>query len=237
MKTLKSKIAIILLFTTLFSSRPAKADVFGGDVVVLTQILIQAIQQLYQLKQIFSTGQDTLGLMREINRGIRDGLGIIRIINPKFNPGIFGSLDNIDNVLRAIENLYGVIPRTSEYRLQEAQDRAVAESISMNSSLFSFADQVDAEAKRIISHAQIVSPQGAAKLTAESLAVLIGVTTQVLRTNSMMLKMMGQNMALSNRKEKLQSSQFKTQYDGLTDALGDLPSTTNLSPLTINAER
>jgi len=66
---------------------------------------------------------------------------------------------------------------------------------------------------------------------------LIGVTTQVLRTNSMMLKMMGQNMALSNRKEKLQATQFKTQYEGLSNALGGLPKEIKLSPLGTDAGR
>jgi hypothetical protein len=61
--------------------------------------------------------------------------------------------------------------------------------------------------------------------------VLIGVTTQLLRTNSMMLKMMGQNMALSNRKEKLQSQQFKSQYEGITQALGTIPKEMKLQSL------
>lgn len=230
MKLKKGLLTIVLCFS-LSVPRQARADLWGGDVVVLTQILVQAIQQLYQLKQIFSNGRDTLGLWRDINRGIRDGLRIIQIINPKFNPGLYGSLETSEQVQRAIEELYGVIPRTSEYRLQEAQDKAVSESIAMNGTLFQYADNVDSETKRIISHAQSVSPQGAGKLTAESIAILIGVTTQVLRTNSMMLKMMGQNMALSNRKEKLQSTQFKTQYEGLSNALGELPKETKLSPL------
>ncbi len=228
---MKKKIVAVFLAFTLIVPRPAKADLFGGDVAVLVQILAQAIQQLYQLKQIFGTAQDTLGLMRDINRGIRDGLAIIRIINPKFNPGLYGGLETADQVQRAIEDLYGAIPQTSEYRLQEAQDKSVAESISMNGTLFQYADNVDDEAKRIIAHSQSTNPQGSAKLTNQALAVLIGVTTQVLRTNSMMLKMMGQNMALSNRKEKLQATQFKTQYEGISNALGTLPKDTNLSPM------
>jgi hypothetical protein len=229
--SIRKMILTLALCFTLMIPRPVKADLWGGDVVVLTQILAQAIQQLYQLKQIFSTGRDTLGLWRDINRGIRDGLRVIQIINPKFNPGLYGGLETSEQVQRAIEDLYGVIPQTSEFRLQEAQDRSVSESIAMNSTLFRYADSVDDETKRIISHAQSVNPQGAAKLTAESIAVLIGVTTQVLRTNSMMLKMMGQNMALSNRKEKLQATQFKTQYEGISNALGALPKETKLSPL------
>jgi hypothetical protein len=183
------------------------------------------------VKQILGTGMDTIGLMRDINRGIRDGLSIIQIINPRFNPGLYGNMETADRVLAVITDLYGHIPQTSEYRLQEAQDRSVSESIAMNGTLFRYADQVDEESRRIITHSQSVSPQGAAKLTAQALAILIGVTTQTLRTNSMMLKMMGENMALNNRKEKLQSAQFKGQYDGLSSALGKLPKETNLKPL------
>lgn len=231
MKKLKRALMVVLLSSTLMVPHTAKADMFGGDVVVLTQILIQAIQQLYQLKMIFQNGADSLSLMREINRGLRTGLGIIQIINPKFNPGLYGGLDTAESVQRAIEELYGTIPQTSEYRLQEAQDRSASESIAMNGTLFQYADDVDLEARRIIAHAQDVNPQGAAKLTAESLAILIGVSTQVLRTNSMMLKMMGQNMAMSNRKEKLQAMQFKTQYQEVSSGLGNLPRKINLKAL------
>lgn len=229
--SLKKKIFTIFLCFTLAFPKPAKADLWGGDVAVLIQILAQTIKQLYELQRIVSTGQDSLSLWRDINRGIRDGLRIIQIVNPKFNPGLYGSLETSEQVQRAIEDLYGVIPQTSEYRLQEAQDRSVSESIAMNGTLFQYADSVDEETRRIIEHAKVVNPQGSAKLTNQSLAVLIGVTTQVLRTNSMMLKMMGQNMALSNRKEKLQATQFKTQYEGLSNALGGLPKETKLIPL------
>ena len=210
---MKKRILTILLCFTLITPRPAKADLFGGDVAVLVQILAQTIKQLYELQRIVSTGQDTLSLMRDINRGIRDGLVVIRIINPKFNPGLYGGLETADQVQRAIEDLYGTIPQTSEYRLQEAQDRSVSESIAMNGTLFQYADSVDEETKRIMAHSQSTNPQGSAKLTNQSLAVLIGITTQVLRTNSMMLKMMGQNMALSNRKEnfRLLSSRLNTK--------------------------
>lgn len=234
---MKKKIVAIILCFTLAMPKPAKADLFGGDVAVLIQILAQTIKQLYELQRIVSTGQDSLSLWRDINRGIRDGLRIVQIINPKFNPGLYGSLETSEQVQRAIEDLYGVIPQTSEYRLQEAQDRSVSESIAMNGTLFQYADSVDEETRRIIEHAKVVNPQGSAKLTNQSLAVLIGVTTQVLRTNSMMLKMMGQNMALSNRKEKLQATQFKTQYEGLSNALGGLPKEIKLSPLGTDAGR
>ena len=220
---------IVSLF--LFFPIPARADIFGGDVVVLTQIFVNAIQQLAQLRQILSTGSDTLSLMREVNRGVKDGLSVIEMLNPKFNPGLYGNLDTSERVFAIINDLYGKVPATALARLQQAQDQAASESIAMNGTLFQFADQADEESRRIIAHSEVVNPGGAAKLTAQSVAVLIGVTTQVLRTNSMMLKMMGENMALSNRKEKLESLQFKTQYDGLSGAIEGMPKNSDLPTL------
>ncbi len=223
MKIFKKWVLMPTLIFGLILPKPARADFFGGDVVVLTKILVESIKQLSALRSILSSARGQLDLMREINRGIKDGLRIIRVINPRFNPGLYGNLETADRVLAVINELYGSIPETADARLQQAQDRSVAESIAMNGTLFRFADDVDAESKRIIEHARSVNPQGAGKLTAQSLGVLIGVTTQVLRTNSMMLKMMSENMALQNRKEKISSSQFKAQYEGLSNAFDSLP--------------
>lgn len=222
MKKITKFFVVGFMCLSLSVPKPASAFSFGADVAVLTQILANAIQQLVQLRQILSTGSDTLGLMRDINRGIRDGLKALQMIHPRFNPGIYGNLETADQVIKIIDELYGSIPQTAEMRLQQAQDLSASESIAMNGTLFRFADQVDEESKRIFNHSQSVSPQGAAKLTAQSLAILIGVTTQVLRTNSMMLKAMGENMALQNRKEKLQSEQFRAQYEGLSQGFDKL---------------
>jgi hypothetical protein len=192
------------------------------------------MQQLAQLRQIFATGTDTLGLLRDINSGIRSGLAVIQIINPKLNPGIYGNIAQADQALRMIQDLYGQIPDTPDARMQANQDQSVADSLAMHGNLYRYADQVDAERERMLEHAQVVSPQGAAKLQAQSLAVLIGVTTQLLRTNSAMLKLMAENMALSNRHEKLNAEQFRMQYDGLGQAFSGLPQNPVLPALNSN---
>ena len=215
----------------LSAPRVAQADLFGGDVAVLSQILVQAIQQLAQLRQIFMTGQDTLGILQDINRGVREGLSVIQILNPRFTPGTFGELTQTEKVLAQIRDLYGQVPSSPDARLQALHDQSAAESLAMHGSLFRYADQVDLQSSRMLQHAQVVNPQGAGKLQAQSLAVLIGVTTQILRTNSAMLKLMAENLALSNRREKLNAEQFRLQYDGLGDAFSHLPKTTELPTL------
>lgn len=224
-------IQIFLGLTLLLSTRPARADLFGADVAVLTQILVQSIQTVIQLKSILDNGQDALNLARDLNAGIRSGLDLIRIINPKFNPGVYGDLRDTQNVLRAIEAIYGATPEGADQDLIRSQDMSVAEVISMNRNLYDYADQVDRERERILYHSQVVSPQGSAKLQNQSLAVLIGVMTQLLRTQSQMLKIMAQNTALETRKEKLLTQEFKQNYQGLSEGFKTLPSSLKLPSL------
>ncbi len=230
-KIRRASIALIISVSLLFSPIQSKADLFGGDVVVLTQILYQAIQQLIQLKAILETGSDTLSLLRDINSGVKSGLDVIRIINPNFTPGVYGDLKDPQNVLKVIRDLYGQLPKTADADLLDAQDQSVAETISMNRNLYDYADQVDLEKDRILLHSQVVSPQGAAKLQNQSLAVLIGVATQLLRTQSQMLKLLAQNTAMENRKQKVSSQQFQENYEGLSNGMKSLPTDTKLPTL------
>jgi len=224
---------LVAIFPVLmmFTPNAARADLFGGDVVLLSQILAQTIQTVIQLKAILSTGEDSLNLMRDINAGVRSGLDMIRIINPHFNPGVYGDLDNADSVLRAIQDIYGTVPQGMDQDLMNSQDQSVAEVISMNRNLYDYADSVDRERERILFHAQLVSPQGAGKLQNQALGVLIGVTTQLLRTQSQMLKLLAQNMAMDNRREKLQTKEFQENYQSLSEGFKELPKETTLPRL------
>lgn len=226
---MKNKLSALVIAALIFiGPSSAKADLFGGDVVVLTQILAQAIQTVITLKNVLENGKDTLDLMRDINAGVRSGIDLIRIINPNFNPGVYGDLKNADAVLRAIQSVYGAVPNGMDEDLIRSQDQSVAEVISMNRNLYDYADQVDLERDKILFHSQVVSPQGAGKLQNQALGVLIGVSTQLLRTQSQMLKIMAQNMAYDTRKEKLATQNFQENYQGLSQGFRSLPKETRL---------
>jgi hypothetical protein len=232
MRSLKKNLTVTICVVFLIFPCRSQADIFGGDVAVLVQILAQAFEQVIKLKEILANGQDTLNLLHEINSGDRAGLDAIHVINPNFNPGTYGDLRNPSNVLRAIQDLYGSIPHSSsDQGLMEAQDQSVAEVISMNRNLYDYADQVDQDREQILLHSPSANPQGSAKLQVQSLAILIGVMTQLLRTQSQMLKLMGQNMALENRKEKVTSQNFIDNYQGVSGGLKKLPKDLKLPSL------
>jgi len=213
---------------SLIIARPARADFWGGDLIFLAQILSTAIQQLTQLQSIMGNGKDTLGLLRDINRGLRDAISIMRTANQTLKPGALSNLDNLDQVLSRVEELYGKIPNTPEAKMQLLTDRSVAEAINLHNEAFKYADRIDPEAERIKDYAQVVNPQGAAKVTVQSLGMMIHVLNQILRTNAAILKLQSEQLALQNRRGKLDSAQFRMQYEGVSDAFGQLKSNYNL---------
>lgn len=231
MTRFRRTLAATTLIVCVGFSKSAKADFWGGDLVFLAQILANAVQQLTQLQNILGNGQDTLGLLRDINRGLRDALVVIRTANQTLRPGTLSDLNNLDQVLQKIEELYGRTPNTAESKVQLLTDRSVAEAINLHNEAFKYADRLDPEAERIKDYAHVANPVGAAKATVQSLGIMIHVLNQILRTNAAMLKLQSENLAIENRRGKLDSAQFKMQYEGVSDAFGRLKSNYELPSL------
>ncbi len=227
----KRKLYALVIPCVLLLSIPAHADFWGGDDVELAQILVQAIATVNELHTVISTGNDTLNLLDRINKGVGVGLSGLRGLDPRFNPGTYGNLQNPNSALHAVQEIYGSDPSGMDHDLIKSQDQSVAEVISMNRRLYDYAQEVDAEKDKILFHAQGVSPQGAGRLENQALAVLIGVTTELLRTQSQMLKLMAENLALSTRKEKIETENVYDNYGALSRDFAHLPKNVKLPRL------
>ncbi len=221
MKLKKYFLSFTMLFSVLITSPSAKADFWGGDLIYLAQILEQAIMQVQQLKSILGNGKDSLEFLQQINEGQRTALRIINTMNRVLKPGNLSNLSDVNAVIREIQDIYGKIPITAEAKLQSTHDVTVAESIQLHNDVFKYADEVDPEAERIKNYAQVASPQGAAKASLEAQGAIIHVLNQVLRTNAAILKIQSENLAMQNRKSKMQSEAFRSQYTELSSSLRD----------------
>jgi hypothetical protein len=202
-------LAAVAAIGIMFSSMPsANADMFGGDILILTQILTQAIAQLAQLKQILQSGNDTLGLLHDINRGINDSLRMAQTLGIRVDPGLYRELRQVDAATRAVETLFGRAVDSPLQPVQRNTDQTVAEAISLNNDLNEYAARLDQIGEEIKAASHATSPGGAAKLTAESLGVVIHVLNQQLRASGQGLKLQAQALAVQNKKEKDQTGQY-----------------------------
>lgn len=205
---MKKVIAILTICVMLFGPVKAKADLFGGDVAVLTQILAQAIMQLAKLKEILNSANDQMDLIREINRGINDSLALLRTIDPNIDPGIYKDWDNAQEAIRKLESVYGIVVDSPIARVQRDADKGIAEAISFNNNYYKWTKQLDDIGELIKLESHNVSPGGAQKLTAQALGLLIQVMNQNIRAQATSMKLQAQELAIQNSKDKAETKHF-----------------------------
>lgn len=202
------KITFIFLSSLMLIPNYAKADLFGGDVLVLTQILANALKQYIELKNIVENGRDQLDLMREINQGVNDSLKLTQTIYPNLDPGIYKDWQNVSDALKKLQSIYGIVTNSPNSKMYSATDQNVAEAVTMNNEIYKYTQNIDAIGEVIKEYSHETSPGGAQKLTAQTLGVMLQVMNQSLRTQATGLKLQAQAMAVQNKKEKDSTKQY-----------------------------
>ncbi len=213
------KLITFLMATLIAVSPTAKADMFGGDVVVLAQILANALKQLIELKNLVDNGRDQLDLVRRINEGINDSLRLAQTIDPNIGPGIYKDWQNAGDALQKLQAIYGIVTNSPESRVYQDTDQQVAEAVSLNNDIYKYTSNIDELGEAIKDYSHDVSPGGAQKLTAQTLGVLLQVMNQSLRTQATGLKLQAQTMAVQNKKEKDSTKQYLETANTLRAAM------------------
>ncbi|MDR3608455.1 MAG: hypothetical protein P4M08_13890 [Oligoflexia bacterium] len=175
---------------------------------MLSQILLNDIQQLVQLKAILQNGGDTLGLLQSINQGINDSLMMAQSLGIHVDPGLYGQVASVSQGSALVTGLFGPVVDSPLAPVQRNTDQAVAESMAFNHDLYAYTDQLDTVGETIKTDSHAVSPGGAAKLTAESIGILIHVMNEQMRATGQGLKLQTQTLALENMRQKQQTQEY-----------------------------
>jgi len=215
------RLLAILLSVQLTFLPQARASIFGEETAVLIQILSNALQQLAQLRQIFQTGKDSLDMLRDINQGINDSLALIKTISPNTDPGLYKDWEKVSEALGKLEGIYGTVIESRDRQVQKDTDETVAEAVTLNNSIYKYTKVIDEIGEMIKLQSHTVSPGGAAKLTAQSLGVMLNLQNEMLRTQATGLKLQAQNLAIQNRKDKAMTRQMVESADSLKSALAN----------------
>lgn len=202
MYRLIAKLSFILC---LFLAPMSRADLFGGDVAVLTQILVNNIQQLTQLMEILKAGKRQVELMEDIKQEIFRTIDTIQTISSLVDPGIYKDWATVEYAIRKLQHEYGIAVPSPNYQVQQDMDRSIAEAITLNNNLYAYSNNVDKVGEQIKEASKSVSPGAAQKLTAHTQGIMLHVLNQGLRAQATLIKLQAQNMAVQGRDEKLLS--------------------------------
>lgn len=198
----KTILSLILVSGLMAPIKKSHADLFGGDVAVLAQILVNALQQLAQLKELYDNAKEGVEYAQEINQGINDSLRLIKKINPNFDPGVFRSWEDINIAINELERIYGKVTDSPIAEIQKTMDQGIAEAVTLNNDVFKHAKHIDKLSEKIKNYSHNVSPGGAQKLTAQSLGIMLQAMNESLRVQATGLKLQAQAAAIANKKDK-----------------------------------
>ena len=197
---MKKIILTLSLFTLPATS--AKADIFGGDVAVLIQLLANAMSQLQQLVSMVKTGQDTIDLMKDVNNGVND---ILQFQAPSHlslphhaRPEWASERSSIEGLHRT----FGKAIMSPVQGFQDSIDASIAKAMHVQSLVSTYAARTDQIAKDIQNHSKTVSPKGAQKLNAQASGVRVGVMNENLRVQTESVRLQAEDLALKNHEDK-----------------------------------
>lgn len=206
----------ILLSLACLTPMSAKADIFGGDVAVLLQILQENIQHYYQLQQMIQQGRNADQYLRMINAGLDNSIGLLRSL-PIKDEKLLGELQGFKQALGKIEQLYGKVPKSAEQESQLLHDQTVAESLRMTNGFKSYAEIQEKNSEIIAIQSREASPKGAARMQAEMSANILNSLAQLIRVNTQMLKLQSEGLAMNNKASK----EGVAQYQKISKDLGN----------------
>ena len=175
---------------------------WGGDTLVLTKILSNDIQSLYQLMALVGATEDSLHLVRDINQGLNDSLAMAQTMRVTLPTVLYGDWKDPQQALSKLRSVYGAVPTSKEAGIQGSLDLGVAEAVSQNNAAFSQAEKFDLIGEQVKQASHTVSPGGAQKLTAESMGVMLHVMNESLRTQAVGVKLAAQRLAADNHRDK-----------------------------------
>lgn len=224
--TKKLGVGGFFVFLSLLLGQPARADLFGGDVAVLMQILAENIKHYQQLQMMIGQGRDQMDFLRQINSGLENSIGLLRSL-PVKDEKILANLREFQGALNSITDLYGKIPKSQETLMHSLHDQTIAESLRMVNSFKEYSETQEQNSILIAAQSREASPKGAARMQAETSAQILGSLSQLIRLNTQMLKLQSEQFGMNNKSgkdsvgnfQKL-NNDFGKSFNGLKSDMG-----------------
>lgn len=208
---MRKYIAILCLFTTV-PFKPAHADLWGGDLPLLTQIVFNTLHTMYELQQQSELLSDQMD-------GIKDRIHRIQTIAEVVQPSQWDRWKDPSEAMRRIRLIYHTLPK--EYRSEKSDqiEDELSKAMNLISRVSRGADSSFRSGKEMERRGADASPGVAQKLAASGIGTLISMEAQTQIIQSHIVSLLAQTLADANEKETRQVSNTGHSYNAVSGSL------------------
>lgn len=145
---------------------------WGAEIPFLIKILAESIQQVKALQAIIGTTRETVSILEEMNRGVKEVLRLAHTAHIPLPKQVYDTAKTIDDATKDARNLYGKLPDHAPVHMK-AHYQSGVEGLFLSQDAFEYSKFLDDKGEHIKSSAITASQSSATRLTAESLGVLL----------------------------------------------------------------
>ena len=207
------KIAIILSSLIILTPVPARADLWGGDLPLLAQIVFNTLQTLYELKKQSSILDDSMD-------GIKDRIDRIQTISMVVQPSSWDQWKDPREAMRRLKLIYHTLPPEYRSAKSDAIEDELSKAMNMVSRLVPEANTTFRSGKELERRGADASPGVAAKLTASGVGTLVAMEAQTQVIQSHITSLLAQMLADANEQETRAVVTRGAGFSGVSSNLG-----------------
>lgn len=201
------RIATILMGLCMTLTQPARADLFGGDLPLLAQIVTNTLNTLYEL-------QKQSRLLNEELRGIEDKINRLKTVADLLRPEDWRNWRDPRETAKRLSQIYYTLP--PEYRTEKSDsiEREITQALQLAGQVTDAAKNSFDSGKQLESRAEGASPGVSQKLTASGVGSLVALEAQNQVVQARVVSLLAHQLADSREREARsvtsQANEYKT---------------------------
>jgi hypothetical protein len=191
---MKKTFLLGLCFAQICLTPPAKADLFGGDLPLLAEIVMNTLQTLRELEAQTSLAKAEL-------EGIKEKVTRMKTIAELVQPSSWDEWKDPKEATRRLKEIYFTLPEKYRSEKANALEKELASAMNEIGKLTAGARDTFLSGKELEAKGSDASPGVAQKLTASGTGTLVSMAAQQQVLTSHITSLLVQMLAQSNEQE------------------------------------
>lgn len=192
----------------------AKADLWGGDLPLLTQIVFNTLHTMMELEKQTRYWKDEMS-------GIRDRIDRIKTIAEVVQPSSWEKWKDPREAINRLRLIYHTIPKEYRSEKYDSIEQELSKAMNLVARLHPETESAFRSGKELERRGADASPGVAQKLTASGVGSLVSIQSQSLAVQSQITSLLTQILAEANDKE---TRSVATRGDSYRSLAGNLSS-------------